>query len=65
MNEYSEPDVIEKKEAKPLLLEPDGEVLDWDAYSPPPPPKNPRKIRVQLRYKGRAKPMPHPHPDED
>lgn len=62
MNQNSEPDVAEKKEAEPLPVEPDEEVLDWDAYVPP--PKRKGTIRVRLRYMGRSKPMPVPDPED-
>ncbi|HET6574323.1 MAG TPA: hypothetical protein VFG68_12005 [Fimbriiglobus sp.] len=65
MNENREPDVTEKKKPEPLPFDPDGEILDWDAYFPPPPPKNRRTIRVQFRHKGPAQPMPYPDPDEE
>ena len=63
MNENEESEMIEKKRAEPLPLEPDGEHLDWDAYIEPPPPIRKGKIRVQIRYKGPAQPMPYPDPD--
>ena len=65
MNENDAADVAEKKKPQPLPYEPDGEVLDWDAYSPPPAPKNRRTICVQLRYKGKAEPMPYPDSDNE
>jgi hypothetical protein len=65
MSENHEPDVTEKKRPEPLPVEPDGELLDWDAYVPPPPPKRKGTIRVQVVYKGRAKPMPVPDPDDE
>ena len=65
MNDERATEVPEKKKAGPLPFEPDGEVLDWDAYVPPPPPKRKGTIQVRLVYKGRAKPMPVPDPDEE
>ena len=59
MSEERSADIVESK-AKPLHHEPDGEILDWDAYSPPPPPRRRGQIQVQLRNKGRGKPLPEP-----
>ncbi|MBA4064364.1 MAG: hypothetical protein C0501_11755 [Isosphaera sp.] len=64
MSDANEPDVTEKPKAKPLPYEPDGEVLDWDAYVPPPPPLRRGKILVRFRRR-EATPLPYPDPDEE
>lgn len=64
MNENEAAELMEKKKAELLPVDPE-ERLDWEFYQPPPPPKRKGKIQVQLVYKGRAKPMPVPDPDEE
>ncbi len=65
MDEHEENDVAEQPLVQPLPYDPDGEILDWDAYIPPPPPLRRGTIQVRLRYKGRGQPLPCPDPDEE
>ncbi len=65
MNENADREVVTKKDVQPLAADPQGEILDWEAYIPPPPPKRKGTIQVRLHYKGRAKPLPVPDPNDE
>ncbi len=62
MNEEQDGDVVEKKETKPMPIDPE-ERLDWDFdLGERPAPIRKGKILVRFRAK-KAEPMPFPDPD--